>query len=180
MIKDKRVNRSTIFLLAASLAGAATPASAAEIFGGVYAHDVNTGVTRSGIEPGAEIHLGIRGGRIEPLRAIGGPQPYFFGAVSTQGGVNYAAAGVHWKLGRILYARPGIGIAIHDAPRDATRPDRIDFGSRIVFVPEVAVGYQVNDRFAIEASWVHLSHAQFFSGQNPGMDSLGVRVNYRF
>jgi lipid A 3-O-deacylase len=180
VIKDKRVNRFAFFLLATPATLIAQPAAAAEVFGGVYAHDVDTGVTRSGIEPGAEIHLGIRGGRIEALRAIGGPQPYVFGAVSTEGGVNYAAAGLHWKLGRTLYARPGIGIAIHDARREASRPDRIDFGSRLVFVPEVAVGYQVNDRFAIEASWVHLSHAQFFSGQNPGMDSLGVRVNYRF
>jgi lipid A 3-O-deacylase len=174
------VNRSSFLFLAVSLTAASAPATATEIFGGVYAHDVDTGITRSGIEPGAEIHLGVRGGRIQALRAIGGPQPYVFGAVSIQGGVNYAAAGLHWKLGRTLYARPGIGLAIHDAPTDTMRADRIDFGSRIVFVPEVAVGYQVNDRFAVEASWVHLSHAQIFSGQNPGMDSLGVRLNYRF
>jgi len=29
----------------------------------------------------------------------------------------------------------------------------------------------------IEASWVHMSHAQIFGKQNPGMDNLGVRLS---
>ncbi len=55
--------------------------------------------------------------------------------------------------------------------------DEIEFGSRVLFEPELAVGTQLNDRMTIEASWVHMSHAQLFSGQNPGIDNLGVRLN---
>ena len=39
------------------------------------------------------------------------------------------------------------------------------------------MGARINDRLSIEASWVHMSHAQLFSGQNPGIDNLGVRLS---
>ena len=56
---------------------------------------------------------------------------------------------------------------------------RTDLGSRILFAPELGVGYQLSERMSLEATWVHLSHGQLFSRQNPGMDSLGVRLSYR-
>ena len=58
--------------------------------------------------------------------------------------------------------------------------DRIDFGSRILFEPEAAVGYQFTQNVSAEVAIVHLSHAKLFSSQNPGIDNIGVRVNYRF
>jgi lipid A 3-O-deacylase len=36
---------------------------------------------------------------------------------------------------------------------------------------------RVSSRATIEASWVHMSHAQLFSRENPGIDNLGVRVS---
>ena len=42
------------------------------------------------------------------------------------------------------------------------------------------VGVQVNDRLSVEASWVHMSHAQLFGRQNPGIDNVGVRLNLGF
>ena len=47
----------------------------------------------------------------------------------------------------------------------------------MLFEPELAVGAQVNGRLSVEASWVHMSHAQLFSRENPGIDNLGVRLN---
>jgi hypothetical protein len=43
----------------------------------------------------------------------------------------------------------------------------------------LGIGYDISDRVTLEASWVHLSQAQLFSRQNPGMDSVGIRVTYR-
>jgi hypothetical protein len=163
--------------LAAALLGAASPANADELFGGVYVHDVDTPLTKSGIEGGADIQLGWRGGTIgrTPL------QPYVFGALNTAGDTSYAAAGLSVRLGSRVYVRPGLGIAIHNGstktfsdPTDG----RTDFGSRVLFEPELAVGAQVNRRLSIEASWVHMSHAQLFSRQNPGIDNFGVRLNF--
>ena len=162
--------------LAAVLIAAPAAAHAGEVFGGLYAHDVKTPLDKSGIEGGADVQLGYRGGRIghTPL------QPYAFGALNTAGETSYAAVGLSAKFGHSLYIRPGVGLAIHTGStkkfQDPTN-DKIDFGSRILFEPEVGVGAQVNDRLSIEASWVHMSHAQLFSRQNPGIDNFGVRLN---
>lgn len=157
------------------------PALAGEVFGGVLVHDVDTPITFSGIERGLDVQVGYRGERIGVLRFIGRPSPYVFGSLSTEGATNFAAAGLSWKFGDKVYVRPGIGLAIHDGPDRVVPGDgRIDFGSRILFEPELGVGVQMNPRLSIEASWVHLSHATLFSSQNPGMDSIGARMNYRF
>ena len=164
------------FLCSALLVLASAPAQAGEVFGGVYAHDVKLPTDKSGVESGADLMLGYRGGNIgrTPL------QPYVFGALNTAGDTSYAAVGLSAKFGRSIYFRPGLGIAIHNGSaknfQDLSN-DEIEFGSRVLFEPEVAVGAQVSSRLSIEASWVHMSHAQLFGRQNPGIDNLGVRVN---
>jgi hypothetical protein len=78
--------------------------------------------------------------------------------------------------------RPGLGIAIHNGSasnvNDPTN-HRIEFGSRVLFEPELGIGAQLNDRLSLEASWVHMSHAQLFGRQNPGIDNFGVRLNLK-
>ena len=162
-------------LLLASMLIFTAPARAGEVFGGLYVHDVDTPLTKSGFEGGADIQIGYRGGRIgkTPL------QPYIFGALNTSGETNYAAVGLSAKFGDRLYIRPGVGLAIHSGSAgDFQRTDRIAFGSRILFEPELGIGYQINDRVSVEGSWVHMSHAQLFGGQNPGIDNFGVRLNF--
>jgi len=166
---------------ALAAAFAAAPAHSQELFGGVYAHDVDTGLTKSGIEDGVDFELGWRGDRIGFLSAVGGPSPQAFVSVNSAGDTHFAAAGISWKIGGRVYLRPGIGLAVHTGPDQVVPGDeRIDFGSRILFAPELGVGARLSERMSIEASWVHLSHAQLFSPQNPGLDTIGVRLNYRF
>lgn len=162
-------------ILATAMFGAVLPASAsaAEVFGGVYVHDVKLPTDLSGIEGGMDLQLGWRGGRIgrTPL------QPYAFGALNTAGETSYAAAGLSAKFGHSVFIRPGIGLAIHNGSADEfMRTDKIAFGSRILFEPELGIGARISDRASIEGSWVHMSHATLFSGQNPGIDNLGVRL----
>ena len=167
------------WIAAIAVCGTGSAAHAGGLFGGVLAHDMKTGITRSGIEDGVDFHLGYRG---DPFfTSKWAPSPYVFAAVNSAGDTNFAAAGLSWRFGNRLYVRPGVGLAIHDGPASvAPGQERIDFGSRILFEPEVALGYRVNDRLSVEASWVHLSHARLFSDNNPGMDTIGVRLNYRF
>ena len=168
--------KSTMFVLAALLMVSGVPARAGELFGGLYVHDVKLPTDKSGIENGADIQVGYRFDRIAatPL------QPYVFGALNSAGKTSYAAVGLSAKFGRSVYIRPGLGIAIHTGSaekfQDPTN-DVIDFGSRVLFEPELAVGTQVNRRLSVEASWIHMSHAQLFGRQNPGIDNLGVRLN---
>src|SRR5438309_2657503 len=123
-----RVQPSMIRTLAAAAAllCIAAPAEAQEIFGGVYAHDVNW-VTRSGIEHGTDFELGVRGPRLHALDFIGAPRPHAFVSVNSAGDTHFAAAGVSWQTGGRAYLRPGIRVAVHTRPSasDPTtrRPD---------------------------------------------------------
>jgi hypothetical protein len=149
-------------------------ALAGELFGGVYKHNVNTPLTIGSPEGGVDLALGYRG------RGIGktGLQPYAFGALNTAGDSSYAAAGLSYKFGDKFFIRPGIGIAIHDGPADDfNRTDRIAFGSRVLFEPELGIGARISNRATLEASWVHMSHAQLFGHQNPGIDNIGARLS---
>ena len=157
-------------------AAAVTPAQAGELFGGLYVHDVDSPLTLSGVEKGFDVQLGYRGGRIgrTPL------QPYAFGALNTAGQTSYAAVGLSAKFGDRLFIRPGLGIAVHNgsaADFDDPSNDKVEFGSRVLFEPELGIGARLNPRTTVEASLVHLSHAQIFGKENPGIDNLGVRLS---
>ena len=165
-------------LLLMAVAGFAAPAEASEVFGGLLAHDVDSPLTRGGFEDGADLQLGWRGDRIRVLGAIGSPSPYAFVSVATGGETHFAAAGLSWRIGGRVYLRPAIGVAVHTRGDGAVGGIRTDLGSRVLFEPELGVGVDVSDRLSIEATWVHLSHAQLFGRQNPGMDSVGIRISY--
>lgn len=155
---------------------ASAPAHASEIFGGLYVHDVDTPLSLGGVEDGADVQLGWRGARIgsTPL------QPYAFAAVNTAGKTHYAALGLSAKLGDAIFIRPGLGVLVHTGSaknfQDSSN-DETEFGSRILFEPELGIGARINSRMTVEASWVHMSHAQLFGKQNPGMDNLGLRLS---
>jgi hypothetical protein len=160
---------------------ATAPAAAQEVFGGLFAHDVPTRITLSGQEGGADVQVGWRGRRFSGLSEIGSPSAQAYVSVNTAGDTNFAAAGLSWKIGDRFYLRPAISLAVHDGPGEfEAPPDRIDFGSRVLFVLEGGLGARLNERWSVEASVVHLSHGTIFSAHNPGSDNFGVRVNYRY
>lgn len=162
---------------------AATPAGATEIFGGVFIHDVDLGLTACCSEGGANIQFGLRS---DPLgRVLGGElRAYGLGSVNTDGGVAFAAAGlvVRYDLTPSLYLQPGLGAAIHDGPGEKFQAtnDRLYFGSRVLFQPELSLGWRMSERLSAELTWVHLSHAQLAGRQNPGTDDIGLRLVWRF
>ena len=166
--------------LAVVLLAAAAPAQASEIFGGLLAHDVDSPLTKGGLENGADLQLGWRGNRLRALGSIGAPSPYVFASAATGGSTHFAAAGLSWRIGGRVFIRPGIGLAVHTrSNHGVSNGVRTDLGSRILFEPELGIGVQVSERVSIEAAWVHVSHAQLLSRQNPGMDSIGVRLSWR-
>ena len=172
------MQRLLLLLASAALATltAAAPAQAGDLFGGVYLHDVKLPTDKSGLEQGVDLQVGYRGSGLwhTPL------QPYVFVALNTAGDTNYAAVGLSAKFGGRVYIRPGLGIAVHTGSAGKYyRPDEIAFGSRVLFEPELAIGTQLAPRISVEASWVHMSHAQLFSHENPGIDNLGVRLNLK-
>ena len=171
-------------LAAAALALPAT-ASAQEVFGGVYAHGVDTPFTLETTESGSvNIAAGVRFGGIKALSFIGSPEPYVVGSLNTSGETSFAGVGVAWTIGKgPVYVRPGIGIVVHDGPEfrvNQATGFRTDLGSRVLFEPEIGVGYRVSERASLEAHWMHISQGQIFDGdQNPGIDMIGMRVNLK-
>jgi len=168
-----------ILLLTASIILAGSPANAAELFLGIHKHAVDTPLSLSGgDERGADLSLGYR------FDGLGrtGLQPYLFGTLNSAGDTSFAAAGLSYRFGRQIYVRPGIGLAIHNGSAgrfEQPGNGEIEFGSRVLFEPELAIGYQASERLSVEASLVHLSQGQFFSRQNPGVDNLGIRLNWK-
>lgn len=179
-------------------------ASAAELLLGAYAHDVSyigklVGSGAADRESGADIELGVRSGRIEGLRLIGAPQAHAFVSLNTNSTSNFVAAGLSWpiRLTDRFYVRPGLGLAYTDGkaglppvnapgltPEEIQRRlhlylTRIDFGSHVLFEPELNLGMRFNERWSAELSWVHISNGEIFHhGKNQGLDDTGVRVIY--
>nr|NUR38261.1 acyloxyacyl hydrolase [Sphingomonas sp.] len=168
-----KVARFCVAMIAAAIPAGA---NAGELFGGLYVHDVKTPLDKSGIESGVDVSLGYRGSRL--LHSV--LQPYVFAAVNSAGNTNYAAAGMsaRFDLGRRWNLRPGLGIAVHTGSAGKYfRSDKIAFGSRVLFEPELGIGARLNGRLSLEASWIHMSHAQIFGRENPGIDNIGMRLN---
>jgi hypothetical protein len=174
-------------LIAAGFASAAlataAPALAGEVFAGAAAHDIDLGITVCCSEGGADVLVGAR---TEPFGHVLGAEArgYVQGSVNTSGGLDYATVGValRWPLSERFYVQPGLGVAVTDGPTEKFQatPDRLYLGSSVLFAPEVSLGWRISERWAAEATYIHLSHAQLAGEQNPGSDQLGARLVYRF
>lgn len=170
----------------AALALLAVPvaARAQEVFAGIYAHGVDTPLTLYTGEGGADFTIGIRFAPIEALSVVGAPAPYVIGTLNSRGDTSFAGAGLSWHFGKgRFYVRPAIGVVVHDGPEhrvDLVRQQRTDLGSRVLFEPELGLGYRADDRLAVELSWMHVSQGRLFNwDQNPGIDMIGMRLNWR-
>lgn len=199
--------RNLIGAAAAALAFAwAGSAASQEVFAGVFQHDVefigeSLGIGAAGKEDGVDFHVGGRTRKLDGLRRIGRPKAYGFLSLNSENQSNFASVGLAWTIdlgsSKRFYLQPGIGIAYTDGEdelpdfrepgitqqealrRAALRDERIEFGSNILFEPELSLGYRFTDRLAAELAYTHLSNGQIFAqGQNDGLDDVGVRVVY--
>lgn len=191
--------RAVLIAVATALA-AVGPAAAGELFAGVYAHDVDDPLSAGKFEHGAQIVAGARTAALDELTFLGRPRVHLLAGVNTKGGLNYVASGLAWRfsLTRTVYLQPGIGVAIHDnrvgfpspnAPeisaaerlkRSNDARTKLDLGSRVLFEPELTLGWKATDRLSVELSWIHLSHAFLADGYNPGVADVGLRLSYRY
>lgn len=178
----------------------ASPAAAGEVFAGLYAHDIDDGISYGKFEHGAQIVVGARTAALDELAMLGKPRVHLLAGVNTAGGVDYLAGGLSWRFGFAgrAYIQPGIGVAIQDHRFDFPSPDepgisaaerlkrlndyqtKLDLGSRVLFEPELTIGWKATPRLSVEASWIHLSHGRLAGRYNPGVADLGLRLTYRY
>ncbi len=135
--------------------------------------------------------------RTAPLRFLSKPRLTAKLQVNTAGRTSFASLGAEWRqhiLRGKVYGQVGIGMTVHDGYRFTPDPfepglpraeaqrryaivlRRTSFGSQILFNPNASLGIRLNPRWAVEATWEHFSHHQWFSDQNPGIDTLGIRL----
>lgn len=188
---------------AAALALQASPVLAGEAFAGVYAHDIDDQISNGHFEKGPQIVFGARTAALDELGFLYRPRVHLIVGVNTHhGGTNYVASGLSWRFhplgGERFYFEPGIGLAIHDGHVNLPSPTapgisqvesarrlndyktKLDLASRVLFEPELTIGWQATSRMSVELSWIHLSHAKLAGHQNPGLGDFGVRAVYRY
>lgn len=190
----------TLIATAAIAASIAGPVCAGEVFVGGYAHDVDDGISYGKFEGGAQIVIGARTTALDELAFLGRPRVHLLAGVNTSGETSYVATGLSWRfdLTKRLYAQPGIGLAVHDGRIKLPSPNepgitpqerlnrlmdrrtRLDLGSRVLFEPELSLGWKASERLSVELSWIHLSHARLAGSYNPGVGDVGLRVLYRY
>lgn len=183
-----------------AVAAFAGPAAAGEVFAGAYIHDIDDGISYGKFEDGAQIVFGARTTALDELKFLGRPRVHLLAGINTSGGTNYAATGLSWRfhLNERLYVQPGIGIAIQDGRVNLPSPDepgltpeerlkrlrdfetKLDLGSRVLFEPELSVGWKATQRLSVELSWIHMSHAKLADSYNPGVGDVGIRLLYRY
>ena len=187
-------------LAALSLFAAAASAQAGEILGGVYAHGVGVKQSQEG---GVDGLIGYRTDPITNWTWIWKPSVHVIVAANSNVPTDFIAVGLDWRINLThdhrWYVRPGIGLAYTTgeadvgnayapglSPQEMQRrlhlsQTRIDFGSKDLFEPELALGYQISHHWAAEVSYVHLSNGQILhQGTNQGLDDIGARLAYHF
>ncbi|MBB5727995.1 acyloxyacyl hydrolase [Sphingomonas prati] len=135
--------------------------------------------------------------RSAPLRFALKPRLTAKVQINTAGRTSFASFGAEWRQHIFrgpVYGQIGIGLTVHDGYRFTPDPfepglpigqarrryaiyrTHTSFGSQLLFNPNASLGVRLDKRWAIEATWEHFSHRQLFSLQNPGLDSLGLRL----
>ena len=164
---------------------------------GLYGHDLGP----ADREGGADILVGWRSAPVENWTFLHKPSVHVIAVANTAVSTHFVSVGLNWTLNLTdnIYVRPGMGFAYTTgkaglpavnapglSPAEIQRRlhlyhTRIDFGSKAEFEPELAIGYRVSPRLAVEGSYVHLSNGQILhQGKNQGLDDLGVRLVYGF
>lgn len=122
------------------------------------------------------------------------PQPYVGGLLNLEGNTSYIGGGLLWRqtLGEKFYTDLSIGAVIHNGTTNIefeggfqeliNRLDNeIEFGSRVLFKPQISMGFRVNKSWAGEVFFEHLSHGGLLGDRrNDGVDNIGAKVAKRF
>ena len=162
------------------------PRRAQEAFAGVYAHEVDTPLSFETGEGGADLAVGVA---LRSDRGAGGRRPA--GALRDRLAqhdrrhlVRRRGAELDPRQGTGLLAPGGRRIVVHDGPdyplRSAPRTSRPSSAAGCCSSPNWRSAIASTSKLAVEASWMHVSHARLFNAQqNPGIDMWGARLNYR-
>jgi len=151
-----------------------------EVRAGVLDHDTDglwSGFNReSGVDANLEFiftpHLEVLGGTVRP--ALGG-------SINSEGDTSKGYLAARWEIEPTdsLFFALGLGGAVHSGELELVDNDRKVLGSRVFLYFPIELGYRFDNRYSISAFFDHVSNA-WLADPNEGMDTLGVRLGYRF
>jgi hypothetical protein len=148
---------------------------------GLLAHDVDGLWSRSQKEGGADINGEIIPNALNHQVLRGIIRPHMGISINTSGDTSKLYAGLLWERPgphNVLF-NVGIGLALHDGELDTHDPDKKSLGSRVLFHIPFEVGHEIRPHYRLFFFFDHVSNAYLFR-PNEGMDTLGIRVGYRF
>lgn len=144
-------------------------------------------------EDGFNVSAEVRFSKLDIFGETWSPHPYAMTSINTAGTTSYIAAGLEWDFEFLegWHFQPGFGYSLHNGELEsngATSQERAVFdanhlllGSRDLFRTSLAVTKDINDKWALQLIYDHLSHGQTLgNGRNQGLDDIGLRVVYTF
>jgi lipid A 3-O-deacylase len=187
----------SVSLLWAALAGAASPATAADNVAsildraaiGYFAHDVADLWSGDRFERAVasfNVDLTFAPSLAVPLGTI---HPALGGSVALGTGTDFGYADGRYEIRGPFntFLVLGLGLAIHDGALTPGRPvlakgdhDLKALGSRVLFHVPVELGVMLGDRFTVSVYFEHISNGGIGAHFNEGLDNLGGRVGYKF
>jgi len=191
---------SSVFLLSSLFfVSSAATAQVAEVRVGANIHDIEILGLGSNKEKENSIAVNAEIVFEEPefLKWALSPQPYIGGTYNLEGNTSYGGGGLLWRqsFGDKFYGDFSFGLVIHNGNLEFPRPttpaesvifqeqtaQNIEFGSRVLFRQQIALGYRFNETYATEFFIEHLSHGNILSSRsNEGLDVVGGRIARRF
>jgi hypothetical protein len=112
------------------------------------------------------------------------PRPHIGGSVNLNGKTSYAYVGGLWTvpLPHNFFAEAFVGGAIHNGSLQG-EPGRAALGCRALFHVGGSLGYRLNERWSVMATFDHLSNGNAVlhgCSNNQGLNEYGVRLGYSF
>ncbi|WP_019616578.1 acyloxyacyl hydrolase [Psychromonas ossibalaenae] len=147
---------------------------------GLLAHDVEGFWSNSKREQGVDINVegifspfaNLLGGEIQPAVGV---------SINSHGDTSKLYADALWKftVGDYCFAGIGLGIAVHNGETHPEESDMKALGSRFLTHLPLEIGCSVTSRYSLSAYFDHISNGGT-NHTNQGMDTLGLRIGYKF
>lgn len=116
------------------------------------------------------------------LDRFGSPRPYIgFDAAIADDPIHFFYAGLNWDFQLVgkAYLSASLGGAITTAENLDNPTSYKAMGCQVLFHLGAAIGYDLSERWTVQAYADHFSNAGL-CGENNGAEATGVRIGYRF
>lgn len=114
---------------------------------------------------------------------IGGARPNFGGVISFSGHESFLHAGLNWQYqfgDSPWFVEAGLGLAVHNGYMSSAPAGYRNLGCPVLAQWQYGVGYDVNDKVTVSATWKHISGVVFNCSPNDGINTFGLTAGWKF